>query len=330
VSERARGHAASRNPQMRVSLLTLFSCILALQATAPCKAVAQEESARLISQLASRDRRAPKREALALLLKNRKAHLPQVRKAALEGDREIRMMALRLLAEIRDPQAARIAGESLGSDDVSIRRRAGSSLMILEDSTQLPGVIARLAIEDDTGALKSLIAAAGSSGKVEAAGSLRPFLRHANQSVRVNTAIALARLGSMEGLEAIREGLESADQQARREAVYGLGFFDGRKEEARAVAQEIIDNPAATWKGEAGISLLRLKLEDLPAKLKPLSEAAAAGHPRVQAWAIQEIAALKEDGAEAWLRQRALRNDALGRFAALKLLMKGAPEDAEK
>ena len=315
---------------MRLSLLTLFSCLLALLGAAPGRAAPQEEPGELLSLLASKDRTIPKREVLERLLENRKAHLPRVRKAALEGGREIRMMALRLLAEIRDPQAARIAGESLDSEDVSIRRRAGSSLMILEDTTQLARVIARLALEDDSGALKSLIAAAGSSGKVETAGSLRPFLRHANQSVRVNTAIALARLGSMEGLETILEGLESADQQARREAVYGLGFFAGRKEAARAVARQIIDNPVGTWKGEAGISLLRLRLDGIPAKLKPLTEAATEGHPRVQAWAIQEIATLKEAGAAAWLKQRALQDDALGRFAALKLLMKGATADANK
>ncbi|MEC8895658.1 MAG: HEAT repeat domain-containing protein [Planctomycetota bacterium] len=315
---------------MRLSLLTLFFCLLALPGTPRAQAAPQEEPGKLISLLASKDRTVPKRAILERLLENRKAHLPEIRKAALQGGQEIRMMALRLLAEIRDPQAARIAGDSLDSDDVSIRRRAGSSLMILEDTTQLARVIERLGVEDDTGALKSLIAAAGSSGKVEAAGSLRPFLRHANQSVRVNTAIALARLGSMEGLETILEGLESADQQARREAVYGLGFFAGRKEAARAVARQIINNPVGTWKGEAGISLLRLRLDGIPAKLKPLTEAAAGGHPRVQAWAIQEIAALKEAGAAAWLKQRALQDDALGRFAALKLLMKGATADAEK
>ena len=316
--------------QMRLFLLTFFFCFLPLQGTLQGQDGPKEDPGRLISLLASKDRTVPKRTILERLLENREAHLPEIRKAAREGDREVRMMALRLLAEIRDPQAARIAGESLDSDDVSIRRRAGSSLMILEDSSQLARVIPRLALEEDTGALKSLIAAAGSSGKVESAVSLRPFLLHANQSVRVNTAIALASLGSMEGLGTILEGLEGADQQARREAVYGLGFFTGRKQAAQAAARGIIDNPAGAWKGEAEISLLRLELAEIPARLQPLIEAATGGHPRVQAWAIQEIFTLKEAGATAWLKQRALQDDALGRFASLKLLMKGAGNDAEK
>ena len=315
---------------MRFLLLTFVFCLLPLQGALRGQDGPQEDPGKLISLLASKNRTVPKRAILKRLLDNRKVTLPEVRKAARDGDRETRMMALRLLAEIRDPQAARLAGESLDSADVSVRRRAGSALMILEDSSQLARVIARLALEEDTGALKSLLAAAGSSGKVEAAASLRPFLRHANQSVRVNTAIALARLGSMEALGTILESLEGADQQARREAVYGLGFFAGRKQAAQAVAQAVIDNPAGAWKGEAGISLLRLELAGVPAKLQPLIEATIGGHPRVQAWAIQEISTLKEEGAAAWLKQRAQRDDALGRFAALKLLMKGGGKDGEK
>lgn len=315
---------------MRTPLLILFFWFLACQGMVPGQVDSRDEPERLISLLASKDRTVPKREALARLLENRAANLPLVRKAAREGDLETRLMALRLLAEIRDPQAAGIAGDSLDSEESSIRRRAGSSLMILEDDTQLAKVIARLAVEKDTGALKSLIAAAGSSHRVAAAASLRPFLRHANRSVRVNTAIALAKLGSMEAFATILEGLEGADPQARREAVYGLGFFTRRRQAARAAARGIIDNPAGTWKGEAGISLLRLQLAGMPTRLEPLTEAASSGHPRVQAWAIQEIAGLAEPGAGTWLKRRAGHNDALGRFAALELLLKGVNTDAEK
>ena len=215
-----------------------------------------DEPGRLIDQLASRDRTIPKREVLGRLLANPAVNLPRVREAAREGDREARLMALRLLAEIRDPRAAEIAGACLTSGDKAIRRRAGSALMILEDASQLAKVIARLHVEKDAGALKSLIAAAGSSGRADAADALRPYLRHENQSVRVNTAIALARLGSMEALTTILQGIESADLQARREAVYGLGFFAGERQRARTAALSVIGNPAGAWKGEAGISLL--------------------------------------------------------------------------
>ena len=191
-------------------------------------------------------------------------------------------------------------------------------------------VIARLHVEKDAGALKSLIAAAGSSGRADAADALRPYLRHENQSVRVNTAIALARLGSMEALTTILQGIESADLQARREAVYGLGFFAGERQRARTAALSVIGNPAGAWKGEAGISLLRLDLAAAPDKLRLLSTVSAANHPRVQAWAIQEISKLQGHAAAAWLRQRAARNDALGRFAGLRLLLKRGGTDAQR
>lgn len=320
---------------MKSPLAIFFSCLLATPGLvhgqeARARNTDSGEPDRLISQLAGKDRAIPKRKLLEKLLENPAAGLPRVRKAAREGAREERLLALRLLAELKDPLAAEIAGLGLDSADKAIRRRAGSALMIIEDATQLAKVLARLPIEDDTGALKSLIAAAGSSGRKESADSLRRYLRHENSSVRVNTAIALARLGSMEAFGTILEGLESPDTQARREAVYGLGFFSGEERRARAVAQAIINNPTAAWKGEAGISLLRLDLADVPDKLRLLSDASAAGHPRVQAWAIQEIAGLQGPVAEAWLKQRAGRDDALGRFASLRLLLKGGSLDAKK
>mgnify|MGYP001227351208 CR=1 FL=1 len=112
------------------------------------------------------------------------------------------------------------------------------------------------------------------------------------QDVPVNAAIALARLGSMEALGTILEALQLGEMQARREAAYGLGFFSGERQKARAAAQAIIDNPASAWKAEAGISLLRLELAASGEKLELLSNASTRRQPRVQAWSIQEIARL--------------------------------------
>lgn len=316
---------------MKINLKTLALCMLFAQSFAIAQdAPTGDQGKKLIGQLAARSRAIPKRELLEELLKNREKHLPQVREAALKGDRETRLMALRLLAEIKDPRAARIAGESLGSKDPAIRRRAGSALMLLEDKTQLEKVLARLPTETDTGSLKALIAAAGSSGRANAAGLVRPHLRSGNVSVRVNAAIALAKLGSMEAIGTIFEGLQGADIQARREAAYGLGFFTAERQKARAAAQAIIDNPDGLWKAEAGISLLRLELASAKDKLELLSKASGAGAPRVQAWAIQEIARLGEKESEAWLQRRSATDDPLGRFAGLQLLLKGGNSNARK
>ena len=320
---------------MKPPLKPLIFCLLigqglALGQDAAGKKAPGGQAKTLIKLLASRDRSVPKRELLERLLRDRETNLPEVRQAARDGAREARLMALRLLAEIKDPEAARIAGESLTAGEVKIRRRAGSVLMILEDETQITKVLARLPVEKDPGALKSLIAAAGSSGRAAAADSIRPYLRDANQSVRVNAAIALARLGSMEALGTILEALQLGEMQARREAAYGLGFFSGERQKARAAAQAIIDNPASAWKAEAGISLLRLELAASGEKLELLSNASTLRQPRVQAWSIQEIARLGGKDAAAWLQQRAAVNDPLGRFAGLQLLLKGKSAHARK
>jgi len=320
---------------MKPSLKPLIFCLLIGQGLALSQDAAGgkapgDQAKTLIKLLASKDRSVPKRELLERLLRNREANLPEVRQAARDGARETRLLALRLLAEIKDPEAARIAGESLASREVAIRRRAGSALMILEDETQIAKVLARLPVEKDPGALKSLIAAAGSSGHAAAADSIRPYLLDANQSVRVNTAIALARLGNMEALGTILEALQGVDMQARREAAYGLGFFSGERQKARAAAQAIIDNPTGDWKAEAGISLLRLELAASGEKLKLLTNASTLRQPRVQAWSIQEIARLGGKDAAAWLQQRAAVNDPTGRFASLQLLLKGESAHARK
>jgi len=321
----------SARKTVKTNLKALVLCLLFAQSFA----LAQEnrtddQGKKLISLLATRSRTIPKRELLEELLGNRETNLPGVREAALKGEREIRLMALRLLAEIKDPQAAKIAGASLDSKDPAIRRRAGSALMLLEDRTQLEKVLARLPTETDNGSLKALIAAAGSSGQANAAGLIRPHLRSDNGSVRVNAAIALARLGSMEAIGTIFEGLQVADMQARREATYGLGFFAGEGQKARAAAQAIIDNPNGLWKAEAGISLIRLDLAASQDKLELLSEASRAGAPRLQAWAIQEIARIGEEESESWLQRRAATDDPLGRFASLQLLLKGGSSNARK
>ena len=322
---------ACRRNTVKIKLKTLVLCMLFVQSFAIAQdAATVDQGKKLIGQLAARSRTIPKRELLEELLGNREKHLPQVREAALKGEREARLMALRLLAEIKDPQAARIAGESLDSKDPAIRRRAGSALMLLEDNTQLEKVLSRLPIETDNGSLKALIAAAGSSGRANAADLVRPHLRSENISVRVNAAIALAKLGSMEAMGTILEGLQGANMQARREATYGLGFFAAERQKATVAAQAIIDNPDGLWKSEAGISLLRLELGAAKDKLELLSTASKAGAPRVQAWAIQEIARLGEKESEAWLRQRSTTDDPLGRFAGLQLLLKEGSSNARK
>ena len=136
---------------MRLVLKPLIFCLLigqglALGQDATGGEAAGDQAKTLIKLLASRDRSVPKRELLERLLQNRKANLPEVRQAARNGARETRLMALRLLAELKDPEAARIAGESLASKEVEIRRRAGSVLMILEDETQVAKVLARLPV----------------------------------------------------------------------------------------------------------------------------------------------------------------------------------------
>lgn len=320
---------------MKILLIMALVAVLYFQG----KVVGQDVSSRssqadqaeeLIHTLATNHRARHKLEALKLLLGNREKNLPYLRQAARSGGRSTRMMAIRLLAEIRDPQAAALAFEGLGAENVAIRRRAATALKILEGQVPLPRIAALLPVERDLGTLKSLIVAIGASGQAEAADVLRPYLSHADQSVRVNTAISLARIGSTEGFAEILAGLESRiDMPACREATYGLGFFAGEERRASKAAQSIINDPRGVWKGEAGISLLRLELTHAPDKLMLLSKAASTGHRLVRNWAIGEIAAMGNPKAFAWLQGKAGDNDAFGRLAAFKLLMKGG-KDVEK
>ena len=91
---------------MRLVLKPLIFCLLIGQGLALGQDAAGgeapgDQAETLIRLLASRGRSVPKRELLERLLQNREANLPEVRQAARNGARETRLMALRLLAELR-------------------------------------------------------------------------------------------------------------------------------------------------------------------------------------------------------------------------------------
>ena len=77
---------AERSLRLRFSLLAFVFCLLPLEEALRAQAGPGEDPAKLISLLASKNRTVPKRAILERLLDNRKANLPEVRRAAREGE----------------------------------------------------------------------------------------------------------------------------------------------------------------------------------------------------------------------------------------------------
>lgn len=326
-----RTFSRSEGSQMKRKLrLSLFLGILLVPSGIPPQSLAQDIHSDDLQRMAPTQllsvfettKSPPLRELLVTeLIKKRNEAVPILREVALKGTEQQQLLGLKLLGEMKDEKAAEIAISCLEDHNVKVQRRACTVLMNLKSSAGYKPLVRRLKQSTDTGVIKSAIAALGAIGNREAMSLLRPLLKHQNDSVRVNIAIALAQLGSQEGLEVVLTGLKSLDLQAQREATFGLGYFSGSK--AREAASIIINDPTAMWKGEGHIALSRIQLQQEQRKLSFLKQLLTHSYMDVRQWALAEISELNTPEAIEFLTATAARKDRLGRMAQLKVQARG-------
>ena len=251
----------------------------------------------------------------------------RLRLAVRDGSQSQRLLALRLLSEMKDERAGELAVACLEDPDVKIRRRAAFVLGRLRQEDAVALLLERLGASRDAGVIKSILVAVGSIGDRRAAPVLRKYLGDADAGIRVNAAIALATLGAEDGLDVLLAGLESADLRAQRAATFGLGYFsDARAHEAAAA---IVSDPRARWRSEAHVALARRDLVASPpaGKAAVLQRFLSHENLRVRLWSVEELAALGTREALSILRWSADESTRTGRYAALKLRFLGSDAD---
>lgn len=261
--------------------------------------------------------------AILELLKKREDSIPFLRQVALTSTERQRLLALKLLAEMNDANAVSLAIVCLHDTSIKIQTRAALVLMRMKDSVAFKPLIDVLQLTKDSGLIKSVVVALGAIGNTQAIPALRPYLSHENVSVQVNTAIALAMLGSNEGLSFLLSGLTSSDLQAQREAAFGLGYFSSPR--ARAAAEAIINNATASWQSEAHIALARLDLlSSQPAqRLHLLKQFVDHQNHRVATWAVDALFDLGTQEGLDTIRKIAMATTPAGRYASTKLMALG-------
>lgn len=244
-----------------------------------------------------------------------------IERLALEGNENERLISLTLLAEMKNPATLRIAIICLSDSSIKVQRRAAYVLMQVRKQEAYQPLLNILSSTKDVGVLKSAIAALGAIKDPNASAHIRPYLVHDNASVRANTAIALAALGSEEGFDTLLKCLNSQDLQAQREGTLGLGYFNQPK--ARELLDGIISRPDANWKTEAQIALARLELVQLMGsdQIKLLQRLIEHSNAGVRTWAIDQLCQLDSEEAFKLLALVSTRRTTEGFYASTKMLL---------
>ena len=260
----------------------------------------------------------------AELVARRAQALPELRAAVRSGDREEKLFACSVIAELRDRDSLADVLAATADGDVVVRRRAATTLRILADSRAAVRLRQILRDESDLGVLMSSMAALGRIGETRDIAVIEGFLTHGSAAARVVAAGSLAMLGDERGLEIVLLGTESDDPEVRKSATYALGFF--KAADAGDRLQQILADPNGSWKSYAQIAQAERRLagETASQQLQTLDELANGRSRSAAEWAVDRLTDIGGPGAIAVLRKVRERSTPVGAKAERRLLVLGA------
>ena len=319
---------------MRFSLIAWFLCLL-IAIWTPFISISAQEKEGFPSELAMSppdklleiyegETDPTKLEAITeILLVKRESSIPVLRQALIEGTEKQKLISLSLLIEMQNKESGEFLINSLRDKSLKVQRRAAHAVGSLRYGRGYEHLVAMLETTRDFGLIKSVLAGLGMLGKKDALPLIRPWLNHSDSSVRVNAAISLAALGSEEAISEVIQATMSKDNQTRREATFGLGFFQDHRAHARL--QEIIADPNATWKTDAEIALSRADLfaKSPLERLDFLLKLTDSPNKAVCRWAVDQISELGIPEAVNVLRSIASEKTVKGHHAKRRLLALG-------
>lgn len=223
------------------------------------------------------------------LLDNRAATLQLLRAQATSGDAESKRVACGMLGELRDTGALPALLAATADPDEEVQARAVTALRSIGNTAAAPRLRQLVRTTPSRAVLKRAIVALGKLGGGADIALIRPFLAHADQTVQVIAAGALAMRGNREGQDFLLAAIDSDDPLAQKNATLALGYLDTA--EARARITQILNDPASRWKSYA---LIAQTLQDRrglsPAADATTLENLARGRDRVAStWAMTEL-----------------------------------------
>jgi HEAT repeat protein len=144
-----------------------------------------------------------------------------------EDNPKVQVALLRVLNELNDPRALKLARQLLGSNDVAVKRTA--VLVLGEAGTDEDAVSLLPLLEESNGEVREAAVEALSLrcfGKLSS--TFSHYLNSDNQTLRRSVTQVLANLGEKGGKEVFNLlllALKDKDEIVRREAIVGLGKF---------------------------------------------------------------------------------------------------------
>lgn len=264
------------------------------------------------------------RGAIADAMITRRAQvLPALWDSARFGDREEKMFACSMIAEMRDRDGVDAVLAATADGDVKVRRRAATALRILNDGRAAPRLRELARTEGDTGVLKTALAALGRLGNRGDVALIKPFLSHGDPGVRVVAGGALAMLGNESGLDLVLQATSSSDPGVQKSATYALGLFASPLAAQRL--QAIVDDPQGAWKAYAlvGLAERRVASQSNSQRVQTL-EALARGRSRTLAeWAVDRLTDIGNADAAAALQNVVSKKTPVGPMAQRRLRVLG-------
>lgn len=250
--------------------------------------------------------------------------LPALRDSARSGDRQEKIFACSMIAEMRDHDGVDALLAATNDADVKVRRRAATALRILADRRSASRLRELVRSESDLGVLATTLATLGRLGQRRDIRLIQPLLGHADHGVRVVAAGSLAMLGDEQGLALVMEATYVDDPSVQKSATYALGLFDDPLAGERL--QMILDDPDGAWKSYALIARAERVLRTQSASDRiPTLEGLASGRSRSLAeWAVDRLTDIGNAEAAAVLRRIRTRSTPVGVLAERRLGVIGA------
>ncbi len=192
---------------------------------------------------------------------------------------------------MRDPGSLGVLLAATADPSPTVRKHAAAALRRLGDVSAAPRLRDLVVPSQERGLLKVALVALGELGNAGDIPHVRPFLSHAEGSVRVTAAGVLAMLGSEEGLSTLLAGTHSDDPAVRKNATFALGYSGTT--EARDRLEAILNDSSAPWRSQAAMALTERGLAeaDEAARAHRLGELARGSDKQASSWAIDRLAA---------------------------------------
>lgn len=260
------------------------------------------------------------RNAIAAALVARGAQvLPALWDAIRFGDRQEKLFACSMIAEMRDRDGVDALLGATTDPDVKVRRRAATALRILADPRSAPRLRELTRSETDLGVLKTTLAALGRLGQRRDLHLIEPFLAHGDHGVRVLAAGALAMLDDEQGLDLVLQATHAADPSVQKSATYALGLFAAAAAGQRLEA--ILGDPQGAWKSYALIALAerRLATQSTAEQIATLDALARGRSRNLAEWAVDRLTDIGNADAAAVLRKVLARQTPVGPMAERRL-----------